>query len=117
MAPSPDASHGRRRTSRQPERSPPRSRSCSSASATAAARSGRIAIRHAALSANVTASTAIASPGPPIAMRIPASAGPATLAMLRVNAEQRVGLLQAVGRDRLRDQADQRGHEDAAAVP
>ena len=46
----------------------------------------RIRARHSALNANVAASTAIASPEPAATTSTPASAGPATLAMLRVSA-------------------------------
>src|SRR4051812_13879340 len=84
MAPSPTVSHGRERTSRQPMRSRARKPSPSSGSAPRGANPGRIAIRHAALTANVSASSAMTSPGAPIARTTPASTGPAMFATLRV---------------------------------
>ena len=56
-----------------------------SVSIAAGCAAGRSRMRHAALTAKVAASTATASPVPLMAMSTPASAGPATLAMLRVS--------------------------------
>ena len=47
----------------------------------------------------------------------PASAGPATLATLRVSASSALASWRRAGRDGLRDQAVQGRHESAAAVP
>ena len=81
----------------------------------ARARPGAGATRKAALTRNVTASIAIASPGPVSAITTPASAGPDDHPDVLDQPEQRVGLLQAVGLDGLRDQADHRRAEERLA--
>ena len=77
----------------------------------------RIRARHSALNAKVAASTAIASPEPAATTSTPASAGPATLAMLRVSDSSALASCRRAWRTVCGISPISAGMKSAAAVP
>ena len=77
----------------------------------------RIRARHRALTTKVAASTAIASPEPAETTSTPASAGPATLAVLRVSASSPLASCRRAGLTVCGMSPISAGMKTAAAVP
>ena len=89
----------------------------SSSSSWRAASLGRRATRQTALTTNVAASSAIASPGPVSATTTPATAGPATLATLRVTPSSALACCRRSGGTVCGISPMSAGMNTAAAVP